>query len=231
LIFSSQKSVQAGVPALLVEVLRMLDELDEVDELEVERLVLLDSPLVAAELEGLDELELPEVELETLVLLDSLLVVEVVGELDEVETDEAELEAPVLLDWPLEMEELSASRVLVVLERLTVGEKLPVLEGLFVSAEVSALDEPPVGLGDRDPDSVDPEQAGGGLGDGQVVRVLLTTTVTILGGLVTVKASEPWWFASTLAAMPETRAEMARSDWSERRCILTVDTDEDDLNE
>lgn len=82
-------------------------------------------------------------------------------------------------------------------------EALPVPEWLMVPDTLW------VKLVDRDPDRVTSEHGGGGTGDGQVVRVFLTTTVTtsFVGGLVKVKASLP-----ALAAMPETKAETARSD-------------------
>jgi hypothetical protein len=94
------------------------------------------------------------------------------------------------------------SRAERVVDRL-VGGKLPDPEALLLQ------------LGNEDPEPVPSEQGGGGLGDGHVVMVLLTTTVT--GGLL------PWWSPSAPAAMPETRAETARSDRNERRCILKVD--------
>lgn len=87
--------------------------------------------------------------------------------------------------------------MLVVPETLAVPEWLIVPDTLWVK------------LRDRDPDRVASEHGGGGIGDGQVVRVFLTTTVTtpVFGGLVRVEAPLP-----ALAAMPETKAETARSD-------------------
>lgn len=83
------------------------------------------------------------------------------------------------------------------------------LEALSVPEWLAVPDTLWVRLVDSDPDRVASEQGGGGIGDGQVVSVFLTTTVTTLlvGGLVKVKASLP-----ALAAMPETKAETARSD-------------------
>jgi hypothetical protein len=226
---------------MLVEVLEeLVVELLE-EELELNEVVL-EEEVDESVVELLEEeLELNEVVLEEEVdesvaelvaealVLDSLvadrLVPEEVPALEDTEPEETEAEVPELLA----LGDALTVDLLVVPDKLT-PEELPVPDGRLVPDQVSVkdpgwdellvLEEGPVKVVDKDPDAVASEHGGGGFGDGHVVSVLLTTTVTTLGGLVRVRASEPWWLASTPAAMPRTRAEMARSDWSERRCIL-----------
>jgi len=86
---------------------------------------------------------------------------------------------------------------------------------------LAELDEPELVSVDEAVTVAELEQTVGRFG--QVVTVSVTTTVTTLWGLVRIEPSEPCAW-SALAATPETRAEMARSDWSEseRRRILTL---------
>ncbi len=193
--------------AVLEELAELEDELElgvlvEVeDELEPEMLVL--EELLAEEL-LMEELPVEAVPVAEVLMeelpVEAVPVAEVlVVALPVAEVDKLELERLVVPDW-----------LLAGLEELT-PEAVPVPE--LEPEWWPVLDELGVKLAESDPCPVASEHGGGGIGDGQVVSVFLTTTVTTsLGGVVTVREKLPWWSASALAARPETRAVMAKSD-------------------
>ena len=198
----------------------VLEELAEVeDELELEVLVLVLEVWLLVVLEELPEVE-DELELEVLV------------KLVEVE-DELEPEMPVSEELPEELPVEAVPVEVVLVAALPVAEVDNELEVLVLpvwllaaleelTPEALPVPEPEcwpvldvlrVKLAENDPCPVASEHGGGGIGDGQVVSVFLTTTVTTsLGGVVTVREWLPWWSTSALAATPETSAVMAKSD-------------------
>ena len=214
-----EDELELEVLVLEVWLLVVLEKLAEVeDKLELEVLVVLEVWLLVV-LEELPEVE-DELELEVLV------------KLVEVE-DELEPEMPVSEELPEELPVEAVPVEVVLVDALPVAEVDNELEVLVLpvwllaaleelTPEALPVPEPEcwpvldvlrVKLAENDPCPVASEHGGGGTGDGQVVSVFLTTTVTTsLGGVVTVREWLPWWSTSALAATPETSAVMAKSD-------------------